>query len=364
LEDSQPKDQPYYQAKAFEHTNVSDTYDSTKKNYSGKVFFFVVIAFAFCLSGLSFCIHGEKSAFSGFVNFQSTTISESTMHTENLSSATRHSDRENFGDASSTASSRHSDRQNLSMDSDTVSSSHSDRQNLNVDPETISTSLSTRHSDRATSTKSVDDVLPTIYTPPHFEIESCLEDEVKDYRTLCCSNSKLSVMGGIDVVQIRFQDEGSLPVLGNPDFSALLITTSGAWVFQFVSEENRNTFLQDPWKYAPAWGGYCAYGIAFEDKSFNTDFVNKLGPYVNLGVWLVYNDRLFFFGGDGVRTKFLADADQGIKLGDLHWMSFYNTDTAQDGHFDTNCFHEQTYEDLSSGVQSSKYDHKSLRNSF
>jgi len=202
-----------------------------------------------------------------------------------------------------------------------------------------------------------------VLAPQHFKIEACVaEEELTEGRTACCSNPKFPAMGGIDVLQLHFQEPGTLPVLGNPDISANLQTSAGSWEFLFVSTENRDIFLQNPWKYAPAWGGYCAYGISFEEKSFDPDFISKLGPFINLEYWLVYNDRLFFFGGEGPRMKFMADIETGLQLGDLHWMSFYRTNTPLDGHFDTSCFHQQTYEDLAAGVRSPSNDHKKNRN--
>src|SRR4051794_32239293 len=41
----------------------------------------------------------------------------------------------------------------------------------------------------------------------------------------------------------------------------LVVYRNGArWLFS--SEENRNRFLESPETYLPAYGGYCAYGVA------------------------------------------------------------------------------------------------------
>jgi len=51
------------------------------------------------------------------------------------------------------------------------------------------------------------------------------------------------------------------PVKGSADFA----TTYEGATFQFASQENLDTFLADPAKYAPAYGGYCAWAIGAND---------------------------------------------------------------------------------------------------
>ncbi len=50
----------------------------------------------------------------------------------------------------------------------------------------------------------------------------------------------------------------TMPVNG----SGLHMTTHDGAVYWFSSAENQNTFKADPMKYVPAYGGYCAYGVA------------------------------------------------------------------------------------------------------
>jgi hypothetical protein len=178
--------------------------------------------------------------------------------------------------------------------------------------------------------------LATVTSP---SVEQCTETALREVRTMCCSDEDKPVMGGVDFVALHSQTEGSPVTFGSEQYATYLPTNAGFWKFLFVSEENRNVFMQNPWKYAPAYGGYCGYGIAFEDKSFDPLYVNKLGPYVTLDAWTKYNDKLYFFGGAGPKEKFLAEAERGVELGDAHWSSFYKQDSPNTGHFDTNCFH-------------------------
>lgn len=41
-------------------------------------------------------------------------------------------------------------------------------------------------------------------------------------------------------------------------------------IYQFSSAKNRDTFRANPVKYAPQFGGYCAYGVT-KEKKFDTD---------------------------------------------------------------------------------------------
>lgn len=60
---------------------------------------------------------------------------------------------------------------------------------------------------------------------------------------------------GYDPVAYFTQDK---PVKGDP---AITASHDGA-TYQFASAEHRDMFLANPDKYAPQYGGYCAYGVA------------------------------------------------------------------------------------------------------
>src|SRR5690242_16990588 len=48
------------------------------------------------------------------------------------------------------------------------------------------------------------------------------------------------------------------PVKGD----ARIIAKHDGAVYRFASDEHRQTFLQEPDKYAPQFGGYCTYGVS------------------------------------------------------------------------------------------------------
>jgi len=71
------------------------------------------------------------------------------------------------------------------------------------------------------------------------------------------------VLLGYDVVQyhlIPSYRDGGVAVRGIPEHAY----NFNGYQFWFSTEENRNLFMADPWKYAPAWGGFCSWGIARE----------------------------------------------------------------------------------------------------
>jgi len=70
----------------------------------------------------------------------------------------------------------------------------------------------------------------------------------------CCYEDKNTpVMGGVDFVDLANKKQGQDgAVFGSSDHKK---TLSG-YAFHFLSAANAETFAKDPWKYAPAWGGF------------------------------------------------------------------------------------------------------------
>jgi YHS domain-containing protein len=72
---------------------------------------------------------------------------------------------------------------------------------------------------------------------------------------------------------------------GKPTHGEAKITASyGGARYQFASEAHRKTFLSDPKKYVPEFGGFCAVGTSFGEKvdiDPNTGKVVKGKLYVN-----------------------------------------------------------------------------------
>ena len=112
--------------------------------------------------------------------------------------------------------------------------------------------------------------------------------------------SKVAV-GGYDAVAF-FTD--AKPVNGSPFIST---TYQGATYF-FANEDHKKLFVQTPEKYAPQYGGYCAYGVA----------VDALFP-VDITTWQVKNGRLYLNLNRDILKKFNADFDGNVAKAEKHW---------------------------------------------
>ena len=87
------------------------------------------------------------------------------------------------------------------------------------------------------------------------------------------------------------------PVYGDPGIS---FDYKGAR-FLFASEEHRDLFAGDPAKYAPQYGGYCAYAMA--QGAFATSVPEA---------WTIRDGRLYLNFSTGVRALWLRSPDAYI----------------------------------------------------
>ena len=78
--------------------------------------------------------------------------------------------------------------------------------------------------------------------------------------------------------------------------------------YAFVSVENKETFEANPEKYAPAYGGWCAYGVAV-GKKFVAD------PEV----WKIVNGTLYLNLDRGIQAKWNEDIPGHIKTANQNW---------------------------------------------
>ena len=112
--------------------------------------------------------------------------------------------------------------------------------------------------------------------------------------------SKIAV-GGYDTVAF-FTD--ARPVNGSPFISA---TYQGA-TYLFASEEHKKLFADNPGKYAPQYGGFCAFGVA----------IDKLFP-VDITTWQVRNGKLYLNLNADILKKFNAEFDGNVAKADRNW---------------------------------------------
>ncbi len=102
---------------------------------------------------------------------------------------------------------------------------------------------------------------------------------------------------------VAYFSEGR-PVKGRSDISH---SWNGA-TWHFSSEQNRTTFVSAPDKYAPAYGGYCAYAVA-----------NGYTATTDPDAWSIVNGRLYLNYSQGVKKRWEKNISGYIKSGDANW---------------------------------------------
>jgi YHS domain-containing protein len=79
-------------------------------------------------------------------------------------------------------------------------------------------------------------------------------------------------------------------------------------VWRFASAAHRDAFAKEPERYAPRYGGYCAYGVA-------QGYAVKIDPEA----WSVVGDKLYLNYSQGVRKTWSKDVPGYIAQADSNW---------------------------------------------
>ena len=104
--------------------------------------------------------------------------------------------------------------------------------------------------------------------------------------------------------------QGGKPQKGLSQFSA---THEGA-TYYCASAKNRATFEKDPAKYAPQFGGYCAYGVS----------AGGLFP-VDVNTGTIVEGRLVLNKNTDVAAMFAKDRDGYVAKADKQWPGLVKT---------------------------------------
>ena len=86
--------------------------------------------------------------------------------------------------------------------------------------------------------------------------------------------------------------------------------------WHFANEEHRQAFADDPVKYTPEYGGYCAFGVAFGELVANID------PEA----WSIHSGKLYFQISKPLDQDFTENRDDFIKDADSHWWEIETAD--------------------------------------
>jgi YHS domain-containing protein len=94
------------------------------------------------------------------------------------------------------------------------------------------------------------------------------------------------------------------PMKGKPQFTSKY---NGAF-YEFASREHKVLFDQDPAKYEPAFGGYCAYGVS-RDKLVSID----------VDAFQIVDGKLLLQYSKGVRDDFNEDQKANLSKANRNW---------------------------------------------
>jgi len=108
-------------------------------------------------------------------------------------------------------------------------------------------------------------------------------------------------ISGYDAVSY-FSDAG--PVKGSKKFKTRYMNAE----WRFASQENLDAFLQAPEKFAPQYGGYCAWAVS-------EGYTAKGDPKQ----WNIHNDKLYLNYNADIKLKWEADMANHIERGNINW---------------------------------------------
>jgi hypothetical protein len=112
---------------------------------------------------------------------------------------------------------------------------------------------------------------------------------------------KGTAINGYDVVAFFHE---SKPVMGSSEFSHQY--KNATWLFS--TKENMEAFAAAPQKYAPQYGGWCAYGTSQGHKA----------P-TQVDTWTITNDKLYFNYNKKVKAMWSQDQKHLIEVADEKW---------------------------------------------
>jgi YHS domain-containing protein len=124
------------------------------------------------------------------------------------------------------------------------------------------------------------------------------------------NNNDLAI-NGYDTVSYFIK---GAPTQGSDKFTAAY---NGA-IYHFASADNRDLFKATPAKYAPQYGGFCAMGVAMNQK-FDTDPT----------AWHIKGDKLYLNLNKDVQKKWLTDVPGFLETAQVNWTDIKGLTEAQ-----------------------------------
>ncbi len=109
---------------------------------------------------------------------------------------------------------------------------------------------------------------------------------------------------GADGYDLISYFDGNGPQKGSATYSA----EYDGVTWHFRNAKNRDQFLEDPARYTPQYGGYCAYAAAKRSKA-----------YGDPTAWTLHKGKLYFNYNRLARRIWEGDIDTFIPRGDKYW---------------------------------------------
>jgi len=114
--------------------------------------------------------------------------------------------------------------------------------------------------------------------------------------------------GGYDLVSYR---NGEKPQRGNGNH---MVVHDGV-AYLFDNENNKKTFVADPDRYLPMYGGYCAYGVAVGKKFIGDP-----------DVWAIVDGKLYLNLDNKIQGLWNKDVPGFIKKANAKWALIQDKD--------------------------------------
>lgn len=94
------------------------------------------------------------------------------------------------------------------------------------------------------------------------------------------------------------------PVKGSPEYE----WEWGGVTWRFASADNRERFRNDPERFAPQYGGFCAWAVAH-------NYLYPVDPFA----WKIVDDKLYLNANQRVQRNWERDIPGLIKRADANW---------------------------------------------
>jgi len=117
-------------------------------------------------------------------------------------------------------------------------------------------------------------------------------------------SNKHGAIRGADPVAYYSLESGTRAVMGTDEFT---YEWMGA-TWKFSNAENRDLFIADPEKYAPEYGGYCAFAVSH-------NFTKSIKP----NEWEIVDGKLYLNYNRTAHKKWARDKSASIVRGDENW---------------------------------------------